>query len=310
MPRHLKQPLTDVNYLDKMIARSREKSESLGDLCRFEVQHLEIEPDKLFDLLEEHGLEDWKPVQIRKKTAARKAITRIRKTLEDPENDLRVIVRPVHTSESDVVRYAIIDETTDTDNLDLDFATRNQVIFRKDTGTIEFTQETVEEILTTFEYLCSVYTEAEINLMVKNIVDKHGCIWIRDGSGMFFMSRTMKGVVNSLVKLFGTLRDSHGAECYFRPMAILDDEENRKHMGEALLSEIENELREANEALDKAAKDDSKRSIAPALVRFNVANNKAKLYKDLLEINVREIDKQTTDAEARAAELIEKMAKE
>jgi len=309
MPRHLKQPMQDTAFLDKVIARTRAKGDSLGDLCRFEVQSLEIVPEKLFELLKKHKLGDWAPVQIRKKTAARKAITRIRKTLEDPSNDLRVIVRPVHTAEEDVIRYAIIDETTDSDNNDLDFTTRNQVIFRKDTGTIEFTKETVTSILQEFEYLCSVYTEAEINLMVRNIVDSHACIWLRDGSGMFFMPEALRGVVDAMVELFTTLRNDHGAKCYFRPMAILDDDENRKNLGEALLSEIALELQEANAALDKAAEDDNKRAIAPALTRFSIANNKAKLYKEMLEINVREIEKSVTAAELRATNLLAELAK-
>lgn len=315
MPRKLQQPLADKDHINKLLKRAREKTDSLGDICRFDVQNLEIPPETLHKLLKEHKLEGWEPADIRKKTAARKAITRIRATLEDPENDLRVIVRPVHTQETDVVRYAIIDETVDEDNADLDFTTRNQVIFRKDTGTIEFTKDTVDSIIAEFEYLCSVYTDPEVTLMVKNIVGNHGCVWLKDGSGMFFMPFEMRDTVDSLVGLFEEFREIQVAKTgkpsrtYFRPIAIMNDPENRKVMGEALISEIKEELHEANAALDNAANEGTKRSIAPALSRFNIANNKAKLYRDILEINIKDIEGEVKVAEARAAELIKELAK-
>lgn len=305
----LKQPLTDEDFLDRVIKRSRERGQVLGDLCRFEIKGAEVPPNVLFDLLKRHGLQDWHPVPIRKKTAARKAITRIRPLLEDPSNDMRVIVRPVVTNEPDVVRYAIIDEYTDTQTMDLDYTTRNQVVFRTDVNTLEFTQVEVPEIREMFDYLCSVYTDREIVHMVKNIVSNYGTIWLHDNSGMFFMPHSHKELVDKLVALFADLQTPADGQpeptvCYFRPIGILDDADNRATMGEALIADITVELNEATQALDDAIEKESAKTLSGALNRFKRASGKARLYKDMLELNIDGINTQIDDANKKAGELM------
>lgn len=309
MPRNLPAPLADKNYIDALILRGRELSDTLGDLCRYEVKGVEITPKDLFDLLSKHGIEDWAPVDIRPRTAARKAITRIRPMLEDPENDLRVIVRPVHTPEADVVRYAIIDETTDVGALDLDFETRNQVIFRIDTGTMEFTKQTVPEIVDEFEYLCSVYTDAEITMMVRNIVNGFGCIRMNDNSGMFFILRSNKKIVDSLLKVFDELKGMTTQKCYFRPIAVLDDAQNRATMGEALVADIGMELDKATETLDSAIANSSKRGMSSAVKRFKIAKGKARLYQDMLQINMDSINQRMDAANVKVNTLMQELIK-
>lgn len=307
--RRLEQPLTSETYLQKIIARSREMSPSLGDLCKFDVKGVEIAPEELLNLLTEFGLQDWQPVQIRKRTAARKAITRIKHTLEDPANHLKVIVRRVPTMEVNVIRYAIIDETVA--GLDLDYSTRNQVVFREDTGTIEFTQETNQAILEEFQYMCSVYTDSEIIHMVRNLISNHGCIWFRDNSGMFFMPKSMKDMVDSLVNLFNKLAERTEQACYFRPIAILDDAENRATMGEALIVDLSMELQDAMEHLDKAGGDEgSKLSLIAALKKFKIAKGKASIYKDMLQLNLEDINQKIDAANTKASDLMVKMTNE
>lgn len=306
MPRKLKQPLEDENFLNKVITRSREKSDVLGDLCKYEVEDIEILPADLDRMISKYGLGDYSPVDIRKKTAARKAITRVRKLLEDPDSDLRVIVRPVHTNEEDVVRYAIIDEHTDLEDLDLDYSTRNQVIFRKDTETIEFTKNEVPEILDEFDHLCSVYTDAEVGRMIKNIINTHGIIHLQDRSGMFFIPRSMKDMADALVKLFDDFSE-YSEKCYFRPIAIMDDEQNRATMGEALLAEVTAELAEAKFQLEKAVEEESIKTMNSALTRFKIANGKAKLYEDMLKLNLTDVQKVVKEAHDVAGELLTKI---
>lgn len=308
MPRNLEQPLMEQSFLDQLLSRTREREMVLGDLCKFEVKDLEIAPTDLFDMLKKYGLEKWTPVDIRPKTAARKAVTRVRKMLEDPESDLRVIVRPVHTKEQDVVRYAIIDEQTDHGELDLDFTTRNQVVFRKDTDSIEFTKEEVPEILQQFDYLCSVYTDAEIGRMVHNIVTNHGVLWMQDRSGMFFVPHLLKEkLADPLIALFNEFREA-SEQSYFRAISIMDDAENRATMGEALIADITVELNEATRALDHAVGEESTRSMNAALNRFKIASGKAKLYEDMLQLNLRDIQERVNGAHKKAGELVMKLA--
>lgn len=307
MARSLKQPLMNDGFVNQAIARSRERSQTLGDLCKFDLMSVDITPEELFKKLDDLGFEDWSPVPIRKKTAARKAITRIKHILEDPGNDLKVMARRVPTSEPDVIRYAIVDERVDNQRRDLDYSTRNQVIFRVDTGALEFTGDTIEPLLEMYDYLCGVYTETEITRMVKNIVDTHGCIWMHDKSGMFFMGRGHKGTVDSLVKLFKFLGELTDDTCYFRPISILDDAENRATMGEALVADISLELGEATEMLDRAVDEESAKSLTHALKRFKIAKGKAAMYQSMLQINMDGIEGQLKHADQKAGQLMHEL---
>lgn len=310
--KHLQQPLDSEAHLKKILRRSRERSPSLGDICKFDVSGVEIMPSELLRLLQEVGFEDWQPVDINKRKAAKKAITRMKHLLEDPANDLKVMVRRVPTIETNVTRYALIDESPDGTGLDLDYSTRNQVIFRENTNTIEFTRDVNEDILQEFEYMCSVYTDSEIALMVRNIVTNYGCVWFRDNSGMFFMPHPYKDIVDSLVKLFDGLQDMTDDTCYFRPIAIMNDEENRAAMGEALIADISLELEDAFTLLDKIASQDEpvqkgkrpRKTLGAALKKFKIAKGKADIYKEMLQINLTDITTRIDEANKKANEIL------
>ncbi len=306
--RRLDQPLINDDYVTQLIRRSRERTHTLGDICKWDIQGVEIPPDELFALLTKYGLERWTPVQINPKTAARKAITRVKDMLEDPGSDIKILSRRVPTLETDVIRYAIIEESVDLARLDLDYSTLNQLVFRSDTNTIEFTGDTIPEIVDMFDYLCSVYTDVELNLMISNIVNNHGCIWMNDRSGMFFMGHPHKELVDRLLLVFEDLRERTKKACYFRPLALLDDEENRNTMGEALIADIGAELQDATEYLDRAISDESKKTLNAALARFRIAKSKAQLYQDMLNINMTGIIARVDDADAKASALMTRLA--
>jgi len=307
----LETPLATKSYIDALLNRTRQRENVLGDLCRFEISGVEIDPVTLTALLKKYNLENWRPVTIRAKSAARKAITRIRPKLEDPENDLRVIVRPVHTDEPEVTRYAIVNEATDRARQDLDFSTWNQVVFRSDLGTMEFTGTPVQEIIDEFNYLCSVYTDRELKLMINNIIEKHGVIHMADNTGMFFMPHTHKPMVDSLVSLVDDMKNASNSTptlCYFRPIAIMDDAKNRAIMGDALVAELVSGLDEAKHMLEDSMGSESSRKrkigMAAALKKFSEAQGKARLYKDMLQVNLEAIEARIQEAQTQASTII------
>jgi hypothetical protein len=304
MPRLHPTPLADEGWLEKIIKQGRQM-DSLGDLCRVEIDACEITPEKLETILQKRGLVDWKPVDIRPKTAARKAITRIRPELE--EGDLRVIVRPVQTDDENEVRYAIVDETTDRHTASLDFSIRNQVVFNRELGTLTFTQDEVPEIRELFDYYCSIYTARELSMMVVSCIRKHGAVSFNDGSGFFFLPASLRDdVTEPLMSLVnGDLQEYKTrpkAKCYFRAIGILDSEQNRNTMGEALLAEITVELDDAEERLSDILTDErvSPRKVSAAVKRFQQAQGKAALYQDLLELNLDKITNRLRSAQRRA----------
>lgn len=297
MPRHFPRPLNDPKAIDDLLSRQRfDADKTLGDLVNWNIDALEITPDDLTAFLKRRGIEKWSPVDIRPKTAARKAITQVRKDLE--QGDLKVLVRRVRENEEEV-RYALVDELADRDNATLDYNTRNQAIFNKDAGTLAFTVEPIEEIQERFQHLCGVYTQREANRMIQNIVQGHGGIPMKDGSGMWFMPVAVRHITDALKSL--VIEDLLGDERFkgkgfFRVWGILNNEENKEGISKVFEDDIKWELAEAREALLKVVNADTSRpaSMRHALDRYKTTAGKARMYQRLLSINLEEIEEDLT----------------
>lgn len=286
MPRKLNDPLRDHAWVEALVNSTR-NTDILGDLCKFDISGVEIAPDELKRLLEQHGLVDWMPVPIKASKAVRKAITRIRPSLEEAENQ-KVLVRPVLTDDEEETRYTIMDEYHDSENHTIRFSERTQVVYDGVSRNLTFTKEESPEIRDQFNYLCSVYTDAEVSLMTKNIIKKHGAIPLRDNSGMFFMSGAVRSVTDSLGELFNSdLRNYliKNGTCYFRPIGIANTEQNCTVMREALLSELDRALDAAEDYLDEALTSPKQRrtmAVSGALDQFESIGGRLILYEQSL----------------------------
>jgi len=302
MPRHLPRPLlhnTDeiFKYLDQV-----RKGDTLGDLIMWSVEEMEILPSELETLLAKHGIEKWAPVPIRTKTAARKAIIQVRKDLE--HGDLRVLVRKVRENDEEV-RYAIVDEQADRENAHLDYSLRNQVVFLKTVGELQFTKEEIPEIRERFERLRQVYTQREIVAMLRNIMLGYGGIPFRDGSGMFFMPVAVRRITDALRTLVNDDLNGQYGRAYFRPIGVVNSDESKDALDSVFRLNIVEDLSEAQEALSRvlSMEDVKSSSIRYALDRYREIENKARMYRDLLSVQVEEI----TDVIAAAKAKLEKL---
>lgn len=312
MSRRLKSPISDIAAVERLIANTRKNAKaSLGDLCRMDIQNIEITPPEYERILAKHHFEEFKPVDIRKKTAARKAITAIRPELEDPAAKLKVFVRSVPTVDERFVKYAIVDEWADVTKEDLDFTTRNQVIFDREDGTLSFTRDDVPAIREKFDYYCSIFTDPEVKLSIYNILSKHGAIFLQDGSGQFFVPITLRETITDPLKeMFSyDLPQYVRAErpiCYFRPIGIVNDADNRQTMAEALLADVEREMEEAERLLtDSMSRDKHKaKGVNGAVKKYKAARGKAMLFKDILEMNMEKLEERLRLSEERAADLL------
>lgn len=296
------QPLADASVVERLISRTRQGA-TIGDLVSFDASNIEIPPEDLKKLLESRGIQDWQPVEIRQKTAMRKALTLIRPKLES--GDLKMIVRKVVEDEDELI-YAFVGEEVDYVNVDLDYATRNQVIFNKKTGEVNFTKEEVPEVRSMYEYLCTVYTRRELVYMTKKILRAYGGILMKSSGGMWFVPSTVKHIVDELRGLY--MDDINGTygKSWFRAMGIVDDEDSRATMGEALMDEIGTELEEAESALQSILNNESSRAstIMHSVNRFKVAKGKAEMYATLLQINLSDIEKKVDEASKLATEVL------
>lgn len=309
MPRKL--PQMDEKEVQKMIDRTRHLGNSLGDLILFTAQDVEITPEDLKGHLKTRiGNEAWLPVDIKKKTAARKAITRIRSDLEG--GALKVIVRPVPTHNDNEVRYAIVGETSDRNRAELDYNTMNQVVLDKAQGALSFTGQDMPEIRRLFDKYCSVYTSQEVLHMTKNIMSKHYAIRLNDGTGMFFMPGSVRSVTDGLMALFnidlssGIYAGGPQHKVIFRPIGVLNDAESRESMGNIFKSDISFDLAQAKEQLEKAMSHDKPHglTIKSAVERYRLAKSKAEMYQILLQTNLQEIITEIDEAKKKADALL------
>lgn len=304
MPRHLEKPLQDPKYIQRVINTIRKAEDTLGDLVLWNVEKVEVPPDTLKKFLEARGIEKWAPVDIRKKTAARKALTHIKKLLES--NELKVLVRKIAETDAEV-RYAVVGERVDAARTDLEYGTMNQAVFDKTTASLTFTVEEVPEIREKYNYFCGVYTQREIQHMILLIVKLHGGIAMGDGSGMYFLPNAMKGIVEALDGLINIdLKCLPDAKCAFRAFGIVDKDRERKEMGNVFRSDILVDIKEAQDFMEVVIKNaqvnpDAKNvenSLTLALNRYKAATGKAMMYKELLGLNMDELQSNMQKAQA------------
>jgi len=297
MPRALPKPLNDPAEILKMVDRINKSDDNLGDLCIWAAERIEISPKKLQELLKTRGIDEWAPVSIRKKTAARKALSVIRPQLES--GDLKVLVRKVMEDEN-YVRYAIVDEQKDLVRTDLDFSTRNQVLFNKEAGLITFTGDEIPQIVELYEYLCDVYTSREILLMTRNIILGHGAIPMRDGSGMYFLPSSMSHITKALKGLYNEdLHQTYG-KSFFRAFGIAASKTNKAEIVKTATADVMEGLQEAEKELREALTNDNVRpsTLERMVERYKMVTAKADMYKQLLNLKMEEIDDKVSETES------------
>lgn len=290
MPRALPRPLASASEIDALLSRQRfDEETTLGDLLLWKIEDVEIAPTELESLLKRRGIEAWMPVSIRAKTAARKALVRVRRMLE--EGDLKVLLRRVRENEEEV-RYALVDETADRDVATLDYALRNQVVFHKESGVLEFTRSTVPEIEEAYEYFKTVYTQREVAALIENLVSRYGGIPMRDGSGMWFLPVAVKHIVDALSAFVNEDLKGSGGRGFLRVLPLVNNQQARSEIQGVFTQDIEWELEEARDALEKVLGAETLHPSAAkrALDRYKEAEGKARMYQSLLSVNLEDLD--------------------
>lgn len=295
MPRRIERPIADVSFVEKALRKAR-KQKTIGDLVMWNLENVEIRPSVLATLLQKRGIEKWAPVDIRRGTAARKAIKQIRPMLEGGE--LRVLVRKVIEDDNEV-RYAIVDEKTNMQRLDVDYSTRNQVVFDKKAGSLSFTKESIQPIVERFEILCGVYTTNELQRMILNVLNAHGALPFRDGTGIFFMPIAMKHVTDALYDLINEDIRTYAKHSVMKVFGVPNSEDDRQEVETIFRADLASDLTEASEFLATSMEATHKHRefvLQNALDRYRVLQGKTLMYKELLQIELTDVEKKLNTA--------------
>lgn len=304
MPRKLARPLADPKVVASLLEKSR-KGNSLGDFILFDAQRIQMAPEELRELMMRHGLEKWAPVEIRPKTAVRKALTRIRSTFEDGE--LRILVRKVVEDEDELI-YALVGEERNDMNVELNYDTLNQVIFNKKTGELTFSQAAVPEIVDMYKLLCTTYTRRELVGSTRLVLEAYGAVILPNTNGMWFAPRAIRRVVEALKALYGEIDQQYGT-AWFRAIGITDDKESREVVGIVMDAEILRGLERAQKRLDEVLAEPNTRpnAIHSAVAAFQEVKSKVEMYGGMLTTTVDQVDQLLTAASQRAtAELMKR----
>lgn len=301
--RPLPTPLANPVVLEDLLEKTRQ-SDTVGDLVTFSASDVQIAPEDLRDLLRLYGIEEWEPVPIRTKTAMRKALTLIKPRLEDGD-DLKILVRKVVEDDQELV-YALVDEALDYVKVDLDYKTRNHIIFSKETGEISFTKEEIPEVVELYEYLCSVYTQRELIYITKNIILGYGGFPIENSGGMYFMPVAVREIVDALRGLYNEGIDERYGKAYFRALGIVNTEEVQQTMSEVALETLSQDLADAETHLNYVLSSPTSRvsTITSAVNRFKVLMNRATMYQEILGFDPTEVAERFEDASHRATEVL------
>lgn len=300
MSRRLPTPLADETVVQALLQRTRASS-TIGDLLLFGASSLEIPPEELRRMLEERGVEEWRPVDIKPQVAARKAITLFRPALE--RGDLKVLVRKAW-EDPQQIRYALVGEARQAATRDLAYDTLTQIVFDKKDGTLSFTRGEVPELVAIYEALCAVYTQREVLAMAKQIMRGFGGVHLKAHGTMWFMPASARGIVDGLRELFNHDLQPYGS-AWFRALGVRDDDDSRAALGALIQEDFDEELKSALGALKDSVKRGKRvGGISYTINRLRALKGRAAVYDGLVQLDADWLDSVIDEAAMRATHLM------
>jgi len=248
--------------------------ELIGALTWWSVTEVLISREELTERCEKIGL-DPKAFMINSRPRSA-----FRRALEEAEtmNLIRKIV-----DDAEKIVFGIVEETADEANLDLNYATQNVIIFKKESQTLEFKldmdPERANALQKRFQMYMGSYTSHEVRSMIHSFIRKLGAFPVRDKGGVYFVPKTRMEEMDKLSELISTLNGS-----YIYVLGIRDEEKEKEGMKRSWENALSQELKVLEQEI-QATVDEGNAVRASTLekrgVRITSLKNKAQVYNDL-----------------------------
>lgn len=268
----------------------------LGNLVWYSLRDVRITREDLAKLFSKYSLNLHDlPPEIREPDAFRRATSDIgqRAAKPLPDGTFEVImVREVATTNEEIVRH-IIREVRDSKNKKLSYEEVGSFIFRRDINDFHAVSSKFPEICEKAQELYREYKEFYTGKHIREMV--HKMVWgtqptvIREGGGVYFMSKEYQQLVDGLEGLVKDL-NAYGVPgtltCSFEDVPIIDLEKQRRLIFDRYESQcsdsVDKTLAEMAEIL-KANKEPTKGQKAEYVERMKDLRSGIEKYESLLE---------------------------
>ena len=275
-----KYPLGDAEVVRRLLDHTR-KRHTIGDLITIRTSSIEISPEHLHELFRQAGLEYWRATPVRKDIALRAALQQY---VTATAKERRRIIRKVANSEL-TTDFALVHERRT--NRKPEYSTDILITLDKSTCQLSFDPEELPGVQKEFARRSALYTQREVNHMLKGALLAYGGVELADTKGMVFMPAAAREVTEAVMAVSKALDATFGT-CDTTVLGILDDIESRRLLSQLLFRRIEEDYDHAMNLLLSIKRNPKGRMehFRFASLRVRAVRGKANLYRNIVEIDI------------------------
>lgn len=278
---------------------SKQGGDRIGSYLWWALSDIEISTGRLQRLLKAHGLIPAKhmPPSIEGSAAFRKAIE------ANKRGDRTKLLRYIKETPQELI-YGVVREAVDEDKEDLKYKVKARIVFRKRTESVVIRggrSPVAETVKTLYDEYVSTYIHTDIRRWIVRMINEHmQAVQMKKNGGVYFIAhqhtkilRSLEGVVNSL----GTSE--------FTVTPIFDSVETTASVGKGTRGALERELAQIKKDLQEFKEKPPRRdTLKRRLADFQALKGRARMFADLLNFTVGDLEEGIDDADTVVKALI------
>jgi len=261
----------------------------LGTLMWWNLNGNRISHADLEALAQRYGMPaEYLPSEIKPNSAFKRAV-RHATTKLDKEHMLRTI-----NDDKRECSVGLVREKRNATQKDLKYVVESRITFSKDTSKIDHDQDNpiIQEIYGLYQIHLDHATE-DVRTMMTNFLKASG-VAIRPSGGVYFVPSKFQAVLESLCNVV----EKAGQNETFQ-LKVVESPEAKQTIAKVAKAGLEEELRQIQEQLEKFAFDKAREgTLEKKLEGFEELRAKAKMFADVLEFKVDEINNKIDRAKA------------
>ena len=239
----------------------------LGWLVRWRVQHVVMPHEDFLAILKKHEIADSIAPKIIAKNAAIRAT---RDAAKGERFHRKVAERPTEAA-------FVIAATEVDDKLNTTFDTQTKIIFDKKTRSLLVSGDQQAKIKNSFNTFKESYTEDQVRAVIKRFVEKQCNAILYSEDGSYFIPATSQAAMTRLQDLFNTMSDF----ARLLPLPIIDTKAAKSGMWEAMVGDIQGDIKRLTADLEKRA-DLTGKMADDRIQKYQELRSKVEMYEVVL----------------------------
>jgi hypothetical protein len=219
------------------------------------------------------------------------------------DDDARLFYDRIIDDEAQIV--IVINERV-VDGQDVEYQEKQRITYDRKPKTLTFANGFMRaEIDGEFRKWCLTYRGNEVRIVVMRVLDIAKAIIVRDNGGVYFVPRSSFDMLDKLISFCAQVHPN----AKLTKLSILDVEGERKDMQQFAHSAIKKELDDLAKDIEALQAREDKDSIRESTLKrrledYKMLREKARCYKDLLQIQTGEVTKGIKSLEAKVVAML------